>query len=38
MAELAQPTKESDDGQLNSMEVVGERRITHAPSEVVSVE
>ena len=38
MVELAQSAKESDDEQLNSMEVVGGRRVIHAPSEVVSIE
>ena len=38
MVELAQSAKESDDGQLNSMDVVGGRRVIHAPSEVVSTE
>ena len=36
MVELAQSAKESDDEQLNSMEVVGGRRVIHVPSEVVS--
>ena len=38
MVELAQSAKESDDGQLNSMDVVGGRRVIHTPSEVVSTE
>lgn len=37
MAELAQSAKESDDRQLNSMEVVGGSRVINAPSEVFSV-